>query len=108
VHSFRICLPADVKRAVADYPKDSTLFTGFAVPAKTNLESKRLTIVPGDYDLLKGAKAFGHFTAGGVTFDRAKFEEGSGQRFDAAHHLHLEGEKYSFRFRTSLRECEQL
>jgi hypothetical protein len=73
-HGFRICLPADVKRAVADYPKDSTVFTGFAVPTKTNLKNKSLIIVPGDYDLLKSAKGFGRFTMGNVTFERAKFE----------------------------------
>ena len=55
-HGFRICLPAGIKRAVADYPKDSTLFSGFAVPVRTNLKDKRLIIVPGDYDLLKGAE----------------------------------------------------
>jgi len=76
-HGFRICLPSGVKDAVADYPKDSTQFIGFAVPAKTNLEDKRLIIVRGDYDLLKSAKDFGHFTAGNVTFERTKFEEGS-------------------------------
>jgi hypothetical protein len=67
---------AGLKRAVGDY-KDSTLFTGFAVPAKTNLESKDLIIVPGDYDMLEGAESFGRFTAGNVTFERAKFDEGS-------------------------------
>jgi len=77
VHGFRICLPAGVKRAVADYPKDSIKFTGFAVPTKTNLESKDLIIVPGDYDVLKSADPFGRFTVGSVTFERAKFEEGS-------------------------------
>jgi len=40
-HGFRICLPTGVTSAVADYPKDSTLFIGFAVPAKTNLKDKR-------------------------------------------------------------------
>jgi hypothetical protein len=48
-----------------------------AVPAKTNLRDKRLIIVPGDYDLLKSAEDFGHFTAGNVTFERTEFEEGS-------------------------------
>jgi len=76
-HGFRICLPAGIKRAVADYPKDSTLFSGFAVPVRTNLKDKRLIIVPGDYDLLKGAETFDRFTAGNVTFERAKLEEGS-------------------------------
>jgi hypothetical protein len=76
-YGFRICLPAGVKSAVGDDPKDSTQFTGFAVPAKTNLEDKRLIIVRGDYDLLKSAEDFGHLTAGNVTFERTKFEEGS-------------------------------
>ncbi len=76
-HGFRICLPAEGKGAVADYPKDSTMFIGFAVPAKTNLKDKRLIIVAGDYELLKSAEGFGHFTAGNVTFERTKFEEGS-------------------------------
>jgi hypothetical protein len=77
VHGFHICLPAGIKRAVADYPKGSTLFTGFAVPGKTNLENKSLLIVSGDYDMLKGAKQLGRFTADNVTFERTKFEEGS-------------------------------
>ncbi len=76
-HGFRICLPAEVKRAVADYPKDSIVFTGFTVPPRTNLRSKRLLIISGDYDLLKSAKSFGRFTAGNVTFERGRFEEGS-------------------------------
>src|SRR5438105_10076871 len=78
VHGFRICLPAGVaKHAAKDYPARSILFTGFSVPAKTNLQAKRLAIVPGDYDLLKNAEGFGRFTANGVTFDRATTEEGS-------------------------------
>ena len=77
-HDFRICLPPGIKHAVADYPKGSTLFTGFAVPAKTNLENKSLLIVSGDYDVfLKATEDFGRFTAGKVTFERQKFEEGS-------------------------------
>ena len=76
-HGFRICLPAGVKGAVADYPKNSTVFIGFAVLVRTNLKDKRLIIVPGDYDLLKSAESFGRFTAGNVTFERAKLEEGS-------------------------------
>jgi hypothetical protein len=76
-HGFRICLPAGIKRAAADYPKDSIVFTGFTVPPKTNLRSKSLLIISGDYDLLKDAKRFGHFTAGNVTFERGRFEEGS-------------------------------
>jgi hypothetical protein len=75
---FRICLPAGVKKQTADgYPAGSILFTGFAVPAKTNLISKQLVIVPGEYDALKGAKPFGSFKVNGVTFQRVKFDEGS-------------------------------
>jgi hypothetical protein len=75
---FRICLPAGVKKQTADgYPAGSILFTGFAVPPKTNLTSKQLAIVPGEYDALKGAKAFGSFNVNSVTFERVKFDEGS-------------------------------
>jgi hypothetical protein len=79
LHGFQICLPAEIKRSVTDdpsYPKGSTLFTGFAVPAKTNLDKKALIIVSGHYDFLKSAKPFGQFTASGITFRRAKFEDG--------------------------------
>jgi hypothetical protein len=78
-HGFQICLPAEIKRGVTDdsiYPKGATLLTGFALPAKTNLDRKDLIIVFGDYDVLKSAEPFGQFTANGVTFKRAKFEDG--------------------------------
>jgi hypothetical protein len=58
------------------------MFTGFAVPANTNLRSKQLSIISGDYALLKSAEPFGQFTANGVTFKRAKFEEGSAGHLD--------------------------
>jgi hypothetical protein len=85
LHWFQICLPAEIKRGVTDdpsYPKGATLFTGFVVPEKTNLEKKDLIIVSGDYDFLKSAGPFGQFTANGVTFKRAKFEDGAAGRLD--------------------------
>jgi hypothetical protein len=78
VHGFSVCLPAKVKKGDAsDYPAGSVVFTGFAVPAKTNLQAKQLIIVPGKYDIMESATAFGHLTADGVTFKRLKAEEGS-------------------------------
>jgi hypothetical protein len=82
VHGFQICLPAGIKRGVADDPKGATLFTGFTVPTKTNLEKKELIVVSGDYDFLKSAEPFGQFTANGVTFKRAKVEDGSAGHLD--------------------------
>ena len=83
VHEFRICLPAGVtKEAAPAYPAGSVLFNGFVLEPKTNLRSKQLVIVPGDYDLLKNATPFGHFSAKGETFERAKFEEGSAGHLD--------------------------
>jgi len=77
-HGFRICLPAGLRRETPeDYPERSVQFTGFALPRKTNLESKWLLIVSGDYDLLKDATPFGHFKANNIEFERAKFDEGS-------------------------------
>lgn len=82
-HGFRICLPTRLKKGVPEQsPAGAVVFTGFAVPAKTNLESKQLFIIPGEYDMLKSAKPFGQFTANGVTFKRAKFEEGSAGHLD--------------------------
>jgi hypothetical protein len=84
-HGFRICLPAEIKRGVTDdptYPKGAILFTGFAVPAKTNLEKKNLIIVSGDYEFLKSAEPFGQFTANGITFKRAKIEDGAAGSLD--------------------------
>lgn len=75
---FHICLPAGVNKETAEsYPAGSILFTGFALPAKTNLRSKQLVIVPAEYDALKGARPFGSFNVNGVTFRRVKFDEGS-------------------------------
>ena len=78
VHGFSLCLPAKVKKGDATaYPGGSVVFTGFAVPAKTNLEAKQLIIVPGKYDIIQSATAFGHFAAHGASFKRMKGEEGS-------------------------------
>ena len=77
-HGFHICLPAGLtKQAAEGYPSGAFVFTGFAVPANTNLKSKRLIIIPDEYDLVKNAAPFGHFVANGLTFERTKFEEGS-------------------------------
>jgi len=77
-HGFSLCLPAKVKKGDASaYPAGSVVFTGFAVPARTNLEVKQLIVVPGKYDMTQAATAFGHFTANGVSFERVKAEEGS-------------------------------
>ena len=82
-HGFRICLlAAATKHAATDYPAGSIRFRGFAVPGKTNLESKQLIIVSGDYDLLRNATPFGKFSTNGVMFSRAKFEEGSAGHSD--------------------------
>jgi hypothetical protein len=71
-------LPAGLtKKTPNDYLAGSVQFTGFALPPKTNLRSKQLLIVSGQYDLLKSAAPFGHFSANGLTFERARFEEGS-------------------------------
>ncbi len=86
VHKFSLCLPAHLHAGNAGaYPAGSKVFAGFAVPAGTNLESKELAIVPGAYDVMQYATALSDFTANGVTFTRARFEEGS-----AGHsHLHV-------------------
>jgi hypothetical protein len=77
-HRFRVCLPAGLTQETAqNYLVGSVQFTGFALPPKTNLRSKQLLIVSGQYDLLKSAAPFSHFSANGITFERAKFEEGS-------------------------------
>jgi hypothetical protein len=76
VHGFCLCLPAGVtKQTATGGPVGSILFTGFAVLPKTNLRSKQLVIIPGEYDLLKDAAPFGRFSAKSATFGRAKFED---------------------------------
>jgi hypothetical protein len=59
------------------YPTGTVLFNGFAVPAGTNLVSKRLIIVPGTDPDMQAGTADGHFTAGGVTFSRMQAGDGS-------------------------------
>jgi hypothetical protein len=77
-HGFRICLPTGLtQETTQNYLVGSVQFTGFALPPKTNLRSKQLLIVSGQYDLVKSAAPFGHFSANRITFERAKFEEGS-------------------------------
>jgi hypothetical protein len=77
-HGFRVCLPTGLTQETAqNYVAGSVQFTGFALPPKTNLRSKQLLIVSGQYDLLKSAAPFGHCSANGITFERAKFDEGS-------------------------------
>jgi hypothetical protein len=83
VNGFRICLPATAtKHKATDYAAGSIRFRGFAVPGKTNLESKQLLIVAGDYDLLPNWTPFGKFSANGVRFTRATFKEGSAGHSD--------------------------
>lgn len=80
-HGFGICLPASVKKT-SDSTNDNVTFAGFAVPKGTNLQSKMLTIVAGNYDMMTGATPFGQLTADGVVFKRVKFEEGSAGHMD--------------------------
>ena len=78
VHRFSVCLPAGViKEETTGYPAGSVLFSGFPLQPKTNLRSKQLLIVSGEYDLLNSAAPFGHFAGNGLSFERAQFEEGS-------------------------------
>jgi len=76
-HGFSLCLPAAVTKEVATGYPDAVLFSGFALQPNTNLRSKQLTIVPGEYDMLKSATPFGQFAVNSMTFERAKLEEGS-------------------------------
>ncbi len=77
-HHYRLCLPNGVTTGDASaYPAGSTVFKGFALPTGTNLQDKKLVFIPGtDPDVVSGT-ASGHLTAGGVTFKRVKFDEGS-------------------------------
>ena len=72
---FILCLPAGVKES--DATAGQVVFTGFAVPAGTNLEQKTLIIAPGKYDMLQGAKAAGGITANGIYLKRALLDDGS-------------------------------
>ncbi len=78
VHRFSLCLPAGLSKGDAGaYPSGTVLFTGFAVPAGTNLEAKQLIIVPGTDPDMQGATPDGRLTADGVTFSRVQAGEGS-------------------------------
>ena len=79
---YSLCLPANVHAgSTSGLPAGSAVYTGFSVPAGTNLERKQLNIQPGSDDNLQGATAFGQFTAGGVTFQRMKESDaGAGHR----------------------------
>jgi len=79
---YAICLPANVHAGSASgLPAGSFVYTGFSVPAGTNLERKQLNIQPGSDDNLQSATPFGHLTAGGVTFQRMKEgDAGAGHR----------------------------
>ena len=77
-HGFSICLPASVTKGDASaYPAGSVLFNGFAVPAGTNLVTKKLIIVPGTDPDMQAGTANGTFVADGVTFTRMNAGDGS-------------------------------
>jgi hypothetical protein len=79
---FSICLPANLQAgSTSGLPAGSLVFTGFPVPAGTNLTRKQLNIQPGSDDNLQNATPFGQLTAGGVTFQRMKEgDAGAGHR----------------------------
>ena len=82
-NKFRICIPEHLTKTGPDAStQGAVIFSGFPVPAGTTLESKKLYIVSGPYNELSAASPFGHLIAGGVTFQRAKFDEGSAGHFD--------------------------
>lgn len=77
-HKFHLCVPGGLTRqGPTGTANGRVVFSGFAVPTGTNLESKTLVIAPGSYVDMQGAAAFGEFTAGGVTFKRARLDDGS-------------------------------
>lgn len=71
---FTLCLPNGLKKTEAN---SMTTFTGFTVPAGTNLQSKSLIVVSGNYDMLAGARPSGSVTADGVTLKRVLLDDGS-------------------------------
>jgi hypothetical protein len=71
---FRLCLPTGLTKTVSGA---TTTFTGFAVPAGTNLQAKTLIVATGNYDLLQGANSPSTFTANGVALHRVLADEGS-------------------------------
>jgi hypothetical protein len=77
-HGFSLCLPKHLtKTDASSYPAGSVMFTGFSVPAGTNLQSKKLIIVSGTDSNLQAATGWGHLTADGVTFKRMTAGDGS-------------------------------
>jgi hypothetical protein len=77
-HHFSLCLPSSATQGDAGgYPSGSILFNGFPVPAGTNLDSKRLIIVPGKDPDMQDITPNGHLTVDGVDFKRATGGEGS-------------------------------
>ncbi len=77
-HGFSLCLPKHLTKTAADgYPAGSVTFTGFSVPAGTNLVTKKLIIVSGTDSNLQAATGWGHLTADGVTFQRMTAGDGS-------------------------------
>jgi hypothetical protein len=81
---YSLCLPANLQAGSnSGLPAGSQVFTGFAVPAGTNLTRKQLNIQPGSDDNLQGATPFDHLTVGGVTFQRRKEDDaGAGHRVE--------------------------
>ena len=69
-----LCLPPGLKKSTAD---GLTTFTGFSVPAGTNLQAKTLIIATGEYDGLTGATPSGSLKVGGIVLQRAQLEDGS-------------------------------
>lgn len=76
-HGFSLSLPSGVKRDSDTSTDDKIVFSGFALPAGTNLVRKNLIIISGAADILKGGEKMPGFTSHGVTFERAKVYDGS-------------------------------
>ncbi len=72
---YSLLFPAGVQKSAA--ADGRVVFTGFKVPAGTNLEEKQVIVAPGKYALLRGAKAEGGISANAVYLKRAIVEEGS-------------------------------
>jgi len=90
---YSICLPANVHQTSTDqlhashstdqFPADHVEFTGFSVPAGTNLTRKNLTVRPDEDEYnLQNSTPFGQLTVGGVTFQRMTGGEASLGHFD--------------------------
>lgn len=104
-HHFSLCIPSSATQGNAGgYPSGSILFQGLPVPAGTNLESKRLIIVPGKDPDMQDITPNGHLTVDGVTFHRATGGEGSAGHLTQyifytwkqnGHKLHFEFSLYS-------------